>query len=433
MLDAMRPALAAAASPATSAAAAAAAVPTRMAFLYFPNGAFPAGWVPKQAGANYELPFSLTPLEKLKNELLIFTGFDKAQSHGGDGHYAKTGNFLTGLRVVKTTGKDMSCGSASIDQVVAQHHGQLTPLPSLELGCEPTTTGVDDIVGYTRLYGSYISWRSPTSPVPREIHPRAAYARLFGEKDENGHPVRPAKAEDDRSLLDMALDDANDLRRQVGRDDKAKLDEYLDSVRAIERRIDGATHRKKSDVPLPPAPPAGLPHDVREHVRLMLDLMVLAFWTDSTRVSTFMFANDVSNRNFSNIIEGVSGAHHQISHHSNNPDLIRQYQLINRWHVAQFAYLLERLNGIRETDGQSLLHHSMLMFGSSMGDGNRHDPAHLPILFAGRGGGTIAPGRHVVLPDKTPLCNLYVSMLDRMNVPVKHFGDSAGRLQELEG
>lgn len=425
MLDAMAP-LKAAASTATTAPSAA---PTRLAFLYFPNGAFPEAWTPKAAGANFELPFALQPLASVKKEILVLTGLDKASSHGGDGHYAKTGNFLTGLRVVKTTGKDISCGSASVDQVIAQHLADSTPLPSIELGIDPTATGVDDNVGYTQLYGSYISWRSATSPVSREINPRAAYVRLFGEKDANGKPIGKAQIQDTRSLLDMALDDANDLRRQVGRDDQRKLDEYLDSVRAIEHRIDGAALRKHNITP-PPFPPAGVPQSYPEHVKLMLDLMVHAFWTDSTRVGTFMFAHDVSSRNFAGIIEGVNGSHHEFSHHQSKPEKIEPYKKINRWHVAQFAYVLGKMRSIKEGNG-TLLDHSMLMFGSSMGDGNRHDPAHLPILLAGRGSGTITPGRHVVLPDKTPLCNLYVSMMQRMNTPVKHFGDSSGPLQEL--
>src|SRR3989440_8068517 len=191
MLNAMRPLTALGASAVSK-------PPVRMGVLFFPNGVWQDSWIPKQVGAGYELPFSLEPLAKFKDQFLVLSGMDKATSHGGDGHYAKTGNFLTGLRVAETTGKDISCGSASLDQLVAQKIGHLTPLPSLELGIDPVTTGVDDFVGYTRLYGSYISWRSATSPVPREINPRAAYERLFGAKDAgSSHP------DDTRSLLDM--------------------------------------------------------------------------------------------------------------------------------------------------------------------------------------------------------------------------------------
>jgi hypothetical protein len=424
MLDAMRPITALAASTAQSKA------PVRMAILFFPNGVWPKSWVPEKTGADYELPFSLAPLAKLKDQFLVLSGMDKATSHGGDGHYAKTGNFLTGLRVVKTTGKNISCGSASLDQVIAEKIGHQTPLPSLELGIDPVTTGVDDFVGYTRLYGSYISWRSANSPVPREINPRAAYERLFGAKGSNSanHP------EDTRSLLDMAMEDAGNLRRRVGRDDQLKLDEYLESVRSVERRIElAAKHNavSKTATTLPTAPDPRIPKNVLDHVRLMLDLMVLSFQTDATRVGTFMFANDVSPRNFDGVIEGVHGGHHHLSHHQNDADKIEQYQKINRWHVEQFAYVLEKMKAIKEGDG-SLLDNSMVMFGSSLSDGNKHDPSNLPILLAGKAGGTLLPGRHLATPKNTPLCNLYVSMLERMRTPMEHFGDSTGALKGLD-
>jgi hypothetical protein len=420
LLDAMVPLQAMGATPAK--------LPVRMGVLFFPNGVWPKSWIPEQTGANYELPFSLTPLAKLKDEFLILSGMDKATSHGGDGHYAKTGNFLTGLRVVKTTGKDISCGGTSLDQLIAQKIGHQTPLPSLELGTDPVSTGVDDFVGYTRLYGSYISWRSTNSPVPREINPRAAYERLFGAK---GSVHSPA---DTRSLLDMALEDASDLRLRVGRDDQLKLDEYLESIRAVERRIELAVKQNTGGgkaATLPAAPDPRIPKDFREHVRLMLDLMVLSFQTDATRVSTFMFANDVSPRNFDGVVDGVHGGHHHLSHHQNDADKIEQYQRINRWHVEQFAYVLSKMKSIREGNA-TLLDNSMLMFGSSISDGNKHDPSNLPILLAGKAGGSLLPGRHIATPKNTPLCNLYVSMLERMGTPVDHFGDSTGPLKGLD-
>ena len=420
MLDAMVP-LRALASTAPKA-------PVRLAVMFFPNGVWPKAWVPEQVGAGYELPFSLAPLAKLKDQFLVLSGMDKAASHGGDGHYAKTGNFLTGLRVVKTTGKDISCGGTSLDQLIAQKIGHETALPSLELGTDPVSTGVDDFVGYTRLYGSYISWRSANSPVPREINPRAAYERLFGAKTSTSHP------DDTRSLLDMALEDAGNLRGRMGRDDQLKLDEYLESVRAVERRIELAVKHNIANKPattLPAAPDPRIPRDFREHVRLMLDLMVLSFQTDATRVSTFMFANDVSPRNFDGMIDGVHGGHHHLSHHQNDKDKIEQYQRITRWHVEQFAYVLEKMKAIKEGES-SLLDNSMVMFGSSISDGNKHDPANLPILLAGKAGGTLLPGRHVATPKNTPLCNLYVSMLERMGTPMDHFGDSNGPLKGLD-
>jgi hypothetical protein len=411
-------------------AASAVRPPKRMACLYFPNGVWPAAWVPKKTGTDFELPFALTPLEKLKQDVIVLSGLDKAQSRDGDGHYAKTANFLTGLHVQKTIGKDINVGGVSVDQVVAQKFGDQTPLPSLELGIDPVISGTDSVVGYTRLYGSYISWRTAGAPLAKEINPRMVYERLFGGKD-----AASRGRDDDRSLLDLTLEDARNLRGRLGRDDLFKLDEYLDAIRAVERHLEFAS--KPDPRPWKPAvaadaatpPAAGIPREHREHVKLMLDLMVLAFWSDSTRVITFMFANDVSNKNFS-FVEGVRGSHHDMSHHSNEPRKIEQYQRINRWHVEQFAYLLGKLKAIREGEG-TLLDNAMVMFGSSLSDGNRHDPNNLPILLGGRAGGALSTGRHLASPKNTPLCNLYMSMLQRMDLPVRRFGDSTGPLAGL--
>ncbi len=432
LLDAMTP-LRALAAPATQPGFAA---PVRMAFLYFPNGAWTDAWVPKAAGADYELPFSLAPLQKAKDDITVLSGLDKAASHEGDGHYAKTANFLTGAHVNKTTGKDISAGGISIDQLAAQRNGDATPLPSLEVGIDPVVSGIDSNVGYTRLYASYISWRGPGIPVAREIGPRAVFDRLFGPKDAQGRPTTSTRA-DDRSLLDLALEDATDLRKKLGRDDQLKVDEYLEAVRAVEKRVDFAskarnTGWKPSTTPKDIARPAAeIPHDYQEHVRLMMDMLVLAFWTDSTRIASFMFANDVSGRNFTGIVDGVHGGHHHISHHENDAAKIEQYRLINRWHVQQFAHVLEKMRNIKEGE-KTLLDNSMILFGSSMSDGNRHDPANLPLILAGRAGGALNPGRHVASPNGTPLCNLYLSMLNRIGVNVPRFGDSTGKLAGLE-
>jgi hypothetical protein len=434
LFNAMLPGSARADEQAPAATATGGRAPVRMACLYFPNGVWEESWVPKQAGAEYELPFSLQPLAPVRSEVLVLSNLDKAASHSGDGHYAKTANFLTGTPVTKTTGADLSVGGISIDQLTAQKIGHLTPLPSLELAVDPVMTGIDSNVGYTRLYGSYISWRAPNVPVAREINPRFVYERLFGSRDAAGRPTGSARRrEDNRRLLDLVLEEAGDLRRQLGRDDRFKLDEYIEAVRSVEKRIEfytqpaeGAwTPTSRPDNPAAPKP--GIPENYQEHVRLMLDLLVLAFWTDSTRVSTFMFANDVSGRNFSALIDGVGGAHHEMSHHTGDQAKIEQYRKINRWHVEQFVYLLERLRSIDEGDC-TLLDNSLLMFGSSISDGNRHDPANLPILLGGRGGRTIDSGRHLTSAPNTPLCNLYASLLDRMGAPVEKFGDSTGKL-----
>ena len=412
--------------------------PVRMACLYFPNGVWQKSWIPTGGDGELALTPSLEPLERVKEDVLVLSGLDKANSREGDGHYAKTANFLTGLPVRKTTGKEIDVGGISLDQLCAERLGRLTPLPSLELAVDPVISGIDSNVGYTRLYGSYISWRSPTVPVAREIHPRLAYERLFGVLDARRRAAAPAsarRAEDERSLLDLVLEDADRLRGALGRDDRHKLDEYMESVRAVERRIEffsRADEREwKAEAPPETLRPDGAPGDHREHVRLMLDLIVLAFQTDSTRIATFMFANDVSPKDFSGLIPGVKGGHHEFSHHENKAEKYEPYAKINRWHVEQLAYMLEKMSAIREGEG-TLLENSMVLFGSSMSDGNRHDPNNLPIILAGRGGGTIRSGRHIASPKNTPLCNLYASMLSRMGVAVEKFGDSTGPL-DLSG
>lgn len=428
-LDAMAPtgrkALAAAATP-----------PKRMACIYFPNGVWQDAWIPKEVGSSFSLPYSLEPLKEFQSQMNVISGLDKAASRRGDGHYAKTGNFLTGEPVVKTTGKDISAGGISLDQLVAQHVGDNTPLPSLELAIDPVISGIDSNVGFTRLYGSYISWRSATLPVAREINPRFVYDRLFGAKDADGREMRQHRNEDFISLLDMALEDAHTLRAKVGRDDQIKLDEYLDSVRAVEKRIafamkgDPREWQPESEVNIPEPPGAKRPGDFREHIRIMMDLMVLAMQTDSTRVMTFMFANDVSGRNFS-FLDGVSGGHHDMSHHENKDEKIHQYKEITRWHAEQFAYMLEKMRSIPEGEG-TLLDNSMMLFGSSISDGNRHDPNNLPLILAGNGGGSVKTGQHIQKPKDTPVCNLYLSMLQNMGVEADSFGDSNGPLTELQ-
>jgi hypothetical protein len=421
-LDAMVPA---------KAAASVAKPPVRMACLYFPNGVWQKQWIPEETGMDYRLSYALEPLKDFKNDFTVFSGLDKANSRRGDGHYAKTANFLTGEPVAKTTGKDISVGGISMDQLVAREQGHLTPLPSLELGIDPVISGIDSNVGFTRLYGSYISWRSATQPVAREINPRFVYERLFGDK---GSAVDKKRGGDFQSFLDLALEDAKRLRTKLGRDDQVKLDEYMESVRAVEERIEFAMKPdprewRPEELDLPNGEQFNRPANFAEHVRIMMDLMVLAFQTDSTRVLSFMFANDVSGRNFS-FVDGVHDGHHQLSHHENKEDKIKQYTEINRWHAAQYAYLLDRLRSIPEGEG-NLLDNSMILFGSSISDGNRHDPNNLPILVAGKAGGQFQTGQHIASPKNTPLCNLYQTMLGAMGVETESFGDSNGVIEDL--
>ncbi|HEY0549037.1 MAG TPA: DUF1552 domain-containing protein [Verrucomicrobiae bacterium] len=421
--------------------------PVRMAFLYMANGVNPKTWAPKGTGAGFELSEALQPLASLQKEILVLQQLWNAGTNTGDGHYVKTAAWLTGTTITKTTGSNLRSGGVSIDQIAAQRIGNLTPLPSLELGIEPVTTGVDTNVGYTRLYGSHISWSTPTTPIAKEINPKLAFDRLFRSTLKDGKGVSPA----DTNVLDAVLDDARRLRAHVGSKDREKLDEYFDSVRAVEKRIefdakrraqeyDGdALARKEIDrlggrIADYYKDPANLRErrrvDHTEHVRLMLDIIALAFWTDSTRIGTFMFGNAVSGKNFS-FLEGVRGGHHQISHHENKDENLEQYKRINIWHVQQYAYLLEKLRSIKEGEG-TLLDNSMIVLGAGMHDGNKHDPHNLPIVLGGRGGGTIAPGRHLIYEKNTPLCNLWQSMLTRVGAPVEKLTDSTGELTGLD-
>ena len=432
LLDAMAPSVARAA---TKTATGAGKAPTRMACMYFPNGVWQEAWIPEATGKEFTLPFSLEPVKQFQSSLNVISGLDKAASRRGDGHYAKTGNFLTGMPVEKTTGKNISAGGISMDQLVASRIGNQTPLPSLELGIDRVISGIDSNVGYTRLYGSYISWRAANLPVAKEINPRFVYERLFGEKDASGREITKRQHEDYQSLLGLAWEDAKDLRGKVGRDDQIKLDEYLDSVRAVEKRIEFSMKTDPREwhpdalKDLPAAPDQKIPSDFKDHVKLMLDLMVLAFQTDSTRVQSFMFANDVSGRNFS-FLDGVSGGHHQTSHHENKEDKINEYKRITRWHVEQYAYFLGKLNSIQEGEG-TLLDNSMILLGSSISDGNRHDPNNLPLVLAGNAGGALKTGQHIANEKNTPLCNLYVDMLNAMGVNETEFGDSTGKIAGL--
>jgi hypothetical protein len=439
MLDAMRPigALGGAASSKP---------PVRMAFLFFPNGVNPKTWTPSAVGKDFELGPMLKPMEKVRKDVLVLTNLTNRATDTGDGHYVKDAAFLTGTTIHRTSGSDLNSGGISVDQLAAQRIGNLTPLPSLELAVEPVTTGVDTVVGYTRLYGSHIAWSSPTTPLAKEINPKLAFDRIFRSKAGE----RRGQNDDDRSVLDLVSDDARSLRAQIGRDDRLKLDEYLDSVRAVEKRIafeasdrraqlrDDPDARRAIDAlggrvdayHADPGRHREQKADHTEHARLMLDLIVLAFQTDSTRISSFMFGNAVSGKNFS-FLDGVSGGHHEISHHENDPKKLAQYEKISAWHVEQFTYMLDRMRSIREGD-KTLLDNSMVLFGSALRDGNSHNPHNLPILLGGRGGGTLATGRHLSYGKDTPLCNLYVSMLDRAGVAVPRFADSTGPLAGLD-
>jgi len=418
--------------------------PVRTAFLFMPNGVVPKHWdPPQQENDQFDLTPMLKPLAGVKEGFLLLENLWNEQTVGRNGHWPKVPAFLSGGFVVRTSGRDMDTGGTSLDQVMARHIGSRTPLPTFELGVDPARNGIDNIGGgFTRIYGSHIAWRDPHTPVPKEIIPQLAFDRLFrtssaGPVVSGFNPNQPQVVKslqrDDTSVLDLVRDDAKSLQRKVGVQDRAKIDEYLESVRSVERRIESALKPQKRwinegrfDVP---RPGPGIPEDHEDHVRLMLDIMVLAFWTDSTRISTFMFGNAQTGRNFS-FLEGVKGSFHQLSHHREQEKERNMYETIGTWHITQLAYVIDKMRSLSEGES-TLLDNSMLLFGSTIKDGNRHDEHNLPLILAGKGGGTIRPNRRLAAPKDTPLCNLYMSMLDRMGIKVDRFGDSTGALKGL--
>ncbi len=406
-----------------------AAPPVRMAFLYMPNGVNVPAWTPTGVGRDFALSPTMQPLASLKDQLTVLSGLWNAGSKGGDGHYVKEAAILTCQTIRKTQGADVGNGT-SVDQVAAKVVARETPLPSLELGVAPVAIGVDAVVGYTRVYGSHIAWSDSSTPLAREINPRAVFERLF--RAANGPVGNTAQA--DKLLLDRVLGDAKRLRAEVGAADQLRLDEYLSLMRQLEARVERAsagTQRKwKARAPMDAkAAPVENPAGHAEHCRLMMDMIATAFQTDTTRVSTFMFGNAVSNVSF-RFLEGVSAGHHDVSHHQKDADKLRQYQLINQWHVEQYAYLLKKLQGMREGES-TVLDNSMVVFASALSDGNSHNPHQLPIVVGGRGGGRILAGQHLQYTEDSPLANLYVSMLDVFGAPVERFGDSTGPLAGL--
>jgi hypothetical protein len=416
--------------------------PLRMMFMFMPNGVRPEHWTPPGDGEDYEVPHHLKPLAPFRNDFLLIENLWNRNSVGRNGHWPKVPIWLSGGYVQRTTADDLDTGSVSVDQLAAERIGHLTPLPSLELGHEAPRSGIDVAGGgFARLYGSFISWRDAHTPVPKEIVPQLAFDRLFRTKRmpvvSGANPKDPsllaALQRDDTSVLDLVLERAKDLRRNGSASDRVRLDEYFESVRNVEQRLEATMRPQKRWInqgkfPLE-RPAAGIPQSHAEHVRLMLDIFILAFWTDTTRIGTFMFGDAQSPMDYS-FLPGIRGNFHGLSHHGNDPAIKDMYGRIIDWHMEQMAYFLGRVRSLDE-GGSSLLDNSMIMFGGSLKDGNTHAVEDLPILLAGRGKGTIRSGRRLRAPEHTPICNLYLEMLRRMGIEEKSFGDSTGPLQGL--
>ena len=424
ILDAMTPALASAGR--------ASQAPVRLVFAYVPNGIIMKDWTPATTGADYAMTRILTPLKAFREDFTVISGL--AEHNGnelgdGPGDHARAGaSFLTGVHCRKTGGSDIHNG-ISADQIAAQAFAAKTRFASLELGCEDSRTVGDCDSGYSCAYTNSISWRSPTTPAPPEVNPRLVFERLFGAEDFRLDPAtRARRAGYRKSILDMVREDTQKLNGTLGQADRRKIDEYLTSVREIEVRIQKAEQDRSEPVKPDIEKPNGIPVTFAEYVSLMFDLQVAAFRADLTRVSTMMIGREGSMRAYPEI--NVADSHHPLTHHRNNPDFIEKVTRINILHTELFAAYLGKLKATPDGDG-TLLDNSLIVYGSGLGDGNRHTHENLPILLAGRGGGSVKPGRHLAYSAETPVTNLHMTLLDKAGVRPDTIGDSTGKLTQL--
>lgn len=387
--------------------------PPRLCVVVMPNGVLPAAWDPEpDERGGWRPSFALAGLGELGGEVTVCRQLANRQSFDGDGHYAKVAPLLTGRRIRRTGGRELWNG-VSMDQIAARTLGRQTPVPSLELACDPIYP-VEDM-GYSTLYGGHIAWAAPDQPLARELVPRRAFDRLFRSAARRDDPAR-------QSVLDLVRDDAARLRRRLSHGDQARLDDFTAAIRALELRIAAAERPLAEAGAGAAAIPAGLPADYPTHVGLLFDVIELAFAADATRVVTFLLANEVSGRNFA-FVDGCAGGFHEFSHHEGRAEKQEPYQRINRWHVEQFRGLLERLARHRHGDDR-LLDHTAVVLASAMKDGNAHSPHDLPILLAGGRRLGLPQGRLLASATDTPLCRLWLALLQRLGVAVDSFGDA---------
>lgn len=419
-LDAMTPAFA---GPAAKA-------PVRMAFVYVPNGIDMRNWTPDYEGKLEALPRILKPLEPHKEDILLLGNLThntgRALLDGAGDHGRCCGSYLTGVHVKKSL-SDIQNG-VSMDQLVARQMGGATRFPSLEIGLEDARQSGDCDSGYSCAYTNNLAWASDTQPLPPILDPRSLFERLFGDGVALSPEARVRQAKYRRSILDFVTEDTRKLQGGLGPTDKRKLDEYLSSIREVERQIERA---EKDNAQIDPhmEKPYGVPADFAEHFKLMTDMVTIAFQADLTRVLTFLVTHEGTSRAYREI--GISDGHHPLTHHRNQEDLMEKVAQINCYHMQQFAQWIEKLKAVREGD-RTLLDNSMIVYGAGLSDGNRHLHEDLPTLIAGRAGGSIKSGRRVVYRRETPMCNLFLTMMDRMGTRMEHFGDATGKLQGLD-
>lgn len=413
--------------------ASAVAPSNRLVVVYVPNGVHRPYWLPSKTGTDFEFTRTLAPLEQFRKDILVVSGLtlDKAKPNGdGGGDHARAmASFLTGVQARKTEGSNIRAG-ISADQYLASQIGNATRFPSLELGLDYGKLEGSCDPGYACIYSNNLSWRSETSPAIKEVNPRVVFDRLFaGARATDAEAQKRLQTEMyNRSILDYVRESIHGLNGQLGTADRHRMDEYLTYIREIERRLDQPPVEVDPELTKGLTRPVRVPDTFREHFRLMADMLVLALQMDATRICTFALGVEQSRRTYREI--GISEEHHGLTHHAGNADKIEKVAQIDRYMVEQFSYLVQRLKSVREGD-RTLLDNSTVLFGNGNGDGAHHDHVDLPVVLAGRGGGTIEPGRHVRYPEGTPFMNLIVSLMGNMGVHVDRFGDSTGPLPKL--
>ena len=408
--------------------------PLRTAFIYLPNGMHMPHWTPKgPSEIDFETPAIFEPVAQYRGKTTIVSGLAlqnaTAGKDGAGDHARSVASFLTGARAKKTKGSNIYIGK-SVDQVAAEQLGSRTRFASIELGTESSAKAGRCDSGYSCAYTSNVSWRTPTSPMAKEMDPAAVFERLFGSANElENQRAKAQRVSRRKSILDFVLKDAKSFQSKLASHDQQKFDEYLFAIRDIEKRLAKIDKLDEPELDISDYQrPLGVPAGYGDHVKLMFDMMTIAFQTDSTRIISFMYANAGSNRSYREI--GIRSGHHDISHHGNSAAKQKKIGEINKHHMLLMSHLLDRLEKIEEGNG-SLLDNCMLLYGSGIADGNRHDHKNLPIAIFGGAAGKIDTGRHIRVRAGTPLTNLYCSMLDRMGAKVDSFSDSNGRIDEL--
>ena len=400
----------------------AAAPKSRLSCIYVPHGATMDKWTPAQQGAGFEFTEILSPLEKLRDRICVVSNLAHPAAGGvgsdaGADHARSAAVFLSGVHPEK----DSIRVGPTIDQIAAEHIGQDTPLPSIELSIEEVALSCGS--GYACAYSNTISWKSPTTPLPMENNPQVVFEKLFGDGSNNAD--RLARKQQGRSLLDSVMQQVASMKRNLPEPDRVRLSEYLDDVREIERRIQKSQNQMPADLQLPEAP-VGVPESFDEHFKIMYDLQVLAFRAEITRIATLMYARDTSGAVYPQ--SGIRDGFHVASHHSNNRANMDKFALINRYHVQMLAYFLDKLKSTPDGDG-TLLDHSLVLYGSSMSNGNQHDHDPLPVILAGAAAGQLKGGRHMQYTPHTPMSNLLLAVLDKLGIQAERHGDSTAKLE----